>query len=167
MKLFLVLTLILVLDEIDCRRKWKGRGRKRNRSGLASKKSWKIWAWGGKTYGGSGYEEEGGDDGDRKQGNVDTGKDCSIEGPVTQRDELEGVSMELICEKGCIEIVNVLFGCYMSEGFSQSQKDLLQGKCENEIGIGVSKCLVSATNDFFGTNVQCQDKPAKLWLKFR
>ena len=53
-------------------------------------------------------------------------------------------------------------------GFTASTKYyILSSKCENEIGMGVSKCLVSATNEFFGSDVQCQDKPAKLWLKFR
>ena len=85
---------------------------------------------------------------------------CEPEGVINTRDVLEGSCIKIKCPGACLKIVSVLFGCKMSEGFSDEQRLLIEQLCDvNDV------CVIRATNEFFGTNLECEK--GTLWLKFQ
>ena len=93
---------------------------------------------------------------------------CEPKGPLITRDELEGTELLIECPNGCIEIEKVLFDCPpMTRAFSENHKDIVARACQHEDGRGREDCVVKANNEFFGTSLDCENGPAKLWLKFR
>ena len=89
---------------------------------------------------------------------------CEPPGTAIKRDIEEGECIMLTCGGNCLKIINVLFDCPpMTAGFNEDQKNLVERHCDNDVDL----CIIEATNEFFGTNLQCEGKPLKLWIEVR
>ena len=92
---------------------------------------------------------------------------CLPEGPLITRDEWEGTELSIRCPDGCIVIEKVLFACSMTDGFSEEQREIVERECSDVNEKGKDECIIKATNEFFGTFLDCEKHAARLWIKFR
>ena len=143
----------------------KGKGKKHKGNGRRHKGKGKRAT--GKFQKGKGKNQEG--KGYRQIISAATAKNeeskvCEPKSVITTRDILENTCIKINCPPaGCLHIVSILFACSMSAGFSDEQRLLVQQQCS-----GKQICIIKATNEFFGTSLQCEGgKPARAWIKMR